>query len=336
MTLRGPAARAVLPWLHAAVAAAREAGSLPAMPALRWIAGRGNATRAPDVDWREWLLAGVDAATAAELRRWPAGPSVAAAAGVGVDAAPGWALAQPVHLLAGMDHVRMAPLADAVPSRAEAEQLAATLREHFTGDAFELLDFIDGAWLVRCDEPVDCRTHDPATLVGCNIHDYLPAGADAARMRSRMNEIQMLLHEHPVNVRRAGTRAAPINGLWLWGFGQVPSLPQPVAAAARWVLRSDDLWLRAFWRVHGGDERAPGAAAEPRPGATLWALAQPPTTEPAEALAEVDSSLLARLARDAQSGTLHGLDLHDGARVHRLDRHSRLRFWRRPAPTDRL
>jgi hypothetical protein len=320
--------RVALPWLHEAVAEARAAGTLPSMAALRWLAGRGNATRAPQGDWRAWLLQGVDGSMPAQLRRWPAGPSLAAAVGAGVDTAPAWAVAQPVHLAVGMDHVRMAPLADAVPTPAEAEQLAATVRLHFAGDVFDLLEYVDGAWLVRCVEPIDCTTHDPAALAGRNIHDYLPAGRDGARMRSRMNELQMVLHEHPVNERRTSTRALPVNALWLWGFGTYTAAPPVLAAARRWVLQTDDLWLRSFWQVHGGDERPLGAAGAQQ-GNALIAMTQLPTGEPGEALAEVDSSLLARLCRAVQARELQGLELHDGLRVHALDRHSHLRIWRR-------
>jgi hypothetical protein len=154
-------------------------------------------------------------------------------------------------------------------------------------------------------------------------------------MRSRMNEIQMVLHEHPVNERRANTRAAPINALWLWGFGRFEAVPTKLVAAGRWTLLADDLWLRAFWQAHGGAERPLGTAGTPD-GNLLVAMSQPPTTEPAEALTEVDSSLLARVCRLVQDGTLHALQVHDGARVHVLDRHSRWRLWRRSAASANL
>jgi hypothetical protein len=328
-----PTLRLALPWLHRAIVEARTSRSLPALDSLSWLVGRGTSAPAPDDDWREWLL-GVDAHALAEFRRWPAGPCLAAATGAGPDSAPAWGVAQPVHLVAGMDHVRLGPLADALPADAEAEQLADTVRAHFAGDVLDLAGYRDHAWLVRCVEAVECTTHDPASVAGLDIHDYLPAGPDGARMRSRMNEIQMVLHEHPVNERRANTRAAAINALWLWGFGRLEAVPAKLAAAARWTLLTDDLWLRAFWQVHGGAERPLGDSGTPH-GDTLVAMTQPPTAEHAEALTEVDSSLLARLCRSLQDGELHELKLHDGARVHTLDRRSRWRLWRRAArPAD--
>lgn len=330
-----PRIRVALPWMHEAIAEARGDGTLPPMPEWCWLAGRGNATRAVEGDWREWLLAGVDATAVAALRRWPAGPTLAAAAGAGARVAAGWAVAQPVHLAAGIDHVRMAPLADATPSPAEAELLAATLRTHFSGDLFDLVDFVDGAWLLRCIEDIECTTHDPASIAGHDIHDHLPAGRDGARVRSLMNEVQMVLHEHPVNERRAGTRALPINALWLWGFGAMNPAPPALPAIDGWTLSTDDLWLRHFWRVHGGAERSLGGART-EPGDALVAVTQRPTPEPAEALAEVDSSLLGRLCRTVQTGDIQQLEVYDGSRVHVLDRHSYLRIWRRPVTPARL
>ena len=326
--------RIALPWLHDAITSARAANSLPPLESLRWLVGRGRTTPASDEDWRAWLLS-VEPELLAEFRRWPAGPCLAAATDADLDSAPAWGIAQPVHLVAGLDHVRLGPVADALPSDAEAEQLAATVRAHFAGDVLDLATYRDHAWLVRCVEPVDCSTHDPAALAGRDIHDYLPAGRDGARVRSRMNEIQMVLHEHPVNERRANTRAAPINAFWLWGFGAAESTPSRLGVIGRWTLLADDLWLRTFWQVHGGAERPLGAAGSPD-GDTLLAMTHPPTTEPAEALTEVDSSLLARVCQSLQDGSLHDVCLHDGARVHALDGHSRWRLWRRPARSENL
>lgn len=334
---RKPVLRVALPWLHDCLAEARRAGLAPdALPALRWLLGRGNATRASSVPWRGWLVAATGSSLLEALDRWRAGPCLAAAAGAGPGAAWGWALAHPVHFAAGMDHVRLAPLADAVPTAGEAEELAATMRAHFAGDAFDLLEFVDGAWLLRWTDTVDCATHDPAAVVGRDVHDFMPSGADGAHVRSVMNEVQMLLHDHPVNERRVRQRQLPVNALWLWGFGTLGKVAEPLDATAGWTLRSDDAWLRAFWRLHGGTEAAAGAAGIVDGGHELIALAQPPTPEPAEALAELDTSLLSRLVRAVQAGALQLLEVHDGARVLTLDAHARLRFWRRPVASEQL
>ena len=78
---------------------------------------------------------------------------------------------------------------------------------------------VDGTWLLRSTSGIDCQSHDPALVAGHNIHDYMPSGPDGALVRSLMNEIQMVLHEHPVNESRARRNEPVINAVWLWGFG---------------------------------------------------------------------------------------------------------------------
>jgi hypothetical protein len=43
--------------------------------------------------------------------------------------------------------------------------------------------------------------------------------------RTRMNEIQMLLHDHPVNQAREARGERAINGLWCWGGGKLLATP---------------------------------------------------------------------------------------------------------------
>ena len=191
------------------------------------------------------------------------------------------------------------------------EQLAPAVRGYFRGRGARDADDLTGDVFVSVTRGVG-------------------SGRDGARLRSRMNEIQMVLHEHPVNARRVDMRAAPINALWLWGFGRLDAAPGRLDAAGRWLLLTDDLWLRAFWQVHGGAER-PLATAGAIEVDALIAMTQPPTTGAAEALAEVESSLFAPLRRSLQDGALQSVHLHDGVRVHVVDRGSRWRFWRRPA-----
>ncbi|HCA27536.1 MAG TPA: phosphoglycerate mutase, partial [Betaproteobacteria bacterium] len=49
-----------------------------------------------------------------------------------------------------------------------------------------------------------------------------PAGQDNAAWRRIGNEIQMLLHAHPVNAAREARGEPVLNNLWLWGGGVLP------------------------------------------------------------------------------------------------------------------
>jgi len=78
--------------------------------------------------------------------------------------------------------------------------------------------------------------------------------ADAMRFRALMNEVQMLLHEHPVNTEREA-RGRQREQLWLWGGG---SLEPPSARPYSVVLAADPL-ARGLARAAGiASGRCPG------------------------------------------------------------------------------
>ena len=166
--------------------------------------------------------------------------------------------------------------------------------------------------------------------MGRNVHDFMPAGRDGARIRSLMNEIQMLLHEHPVNRRRERARLLPVNGWWLWGFGDGVA-DAPGAGISHWRLHSDDRWLRALGHALGSDAGdITTVGSDTLRGDTLIALSQPPAQRVEESLASVDAGLLSMLASSVRAGRMQSLDLLAGSTTLHVDSSARFRFWRRP------
>jgi hypothetical protein len=326
--MTAPRIRLALPWLQQALADAAAGDALPAMPALRWLGGRGRLETADPRPWREWLLEPVGGA--GMLTGWPAGPALANQNGLDWSVPGCWCIAHPVHLAAGLDHLRLAPLAQAAPTGDEADELGALVSSHFGADEVAVVAFVEGAWLLHLARPVECVTQPPDSVVGHDVHGFMPAGRDGARIRSLMNEIQMLLHDHPVNQRRERARQQPVNGWWLWGFGDV--LVNTAKNDARpWQLHCDDPWLRAIWQglgLHPGEVTADAGAT--LRADTLIALSQPTRERPDEALARIDAGLLSALVQGVRNGTLHSVDLLAGSMTVQLGASARLQFWRRP------
>jgi hypothetical protein len=318
MTL--PRLRVAVPWLQSALAAAEASGTLPALDALCWLGGRGQLQTRAAADWRGWLLEPVGGGKV--LAAAPAGPTLAARHGHTVDGAGSWCVAHPVHLAAGLDHVRMSTLDAASPTGEEARALAATIGAHFGAEGPAIVAFVDGAWLLWFNRIVECTTQPPDAVAGHDVHDAMPAGRDGARIRSLMNEIQMLLHDHAVNAQRERARQLPINGWWLWGFG-AHSLATGVNNLG-WSMRSDDPWLRALWR----DAVIPVTTA--LEGDALIAITQPPSPDSGEALASVEAGLLRWLATLVRAGRVKQLELLAGDRELSLTAAARWAFWRRP------
>jgi hypothetical protein len=104
----------------------------------------------------------------------------------------------------------------------EADALVATLNQHFAADGLHFVAPRPQRWYLRLARPPVLTTHGLYQAAGRNVHALLPAGQEAMRWRALLNEVQMLLFEHPVNVAREERGIAPVNSVWLAGGGVLP------------------------------------------------------------------------------------------------------------------
>src|SRR4029453_12685849 len=105
----------------------------------------------------------------------------------------------------------------------DAATLIRMLNSHFTTDGIEFVAVRPDAWFVRAPEIVRLRTRPLAAATGRMLRDLLPTGPDGGTWRRWQNEIQMLLHEHPVNTARERDGKAPANSIWFSDGGTIPS-----------------------------------------------------------------------------------------------------------------
>jgi hypothetical protein len=132
-------------------------------------------------------------------------------------------------------------------SAAEAEQISASLNEHFAGQGMEFFAPHPQRWYVRLDTPPRIRTRTLSQVIGGDVRRVLPTGEDAPRWHQVFNEIQMLLFAHPLNEVREARGALTINSVWLWGNGHV-ALPLQKAYGK---VSSDDVLVEMFAAAAG-------------------------------------------------------------------------------------
>jgi hypothetical protein len=323
--------RVGLPWLADATG---QEGDGRTQAVLDWFLAR--AERSPATSpWREWLLA--DASLGADvLARFPAGPSVRAA-WTGETPIGRWACAGPVHLLAALDHLRLAAPAPLPIGEAESAALVAGLNEQLAGSGFTLHAVPRRGWLCECPEDLECEAPEPAAAVGDNLRNWLPTGRDARRVRAWLNEAQMILHEHPVNAARSARGDPPVNSVWLWGFGRAG---QPSGTVGS-VLVTDDDWLAGLWGLHGGRTVTVvdiNSATVPSwsPAITRIAIAAAPMNRATgDHLSAALRALFDAMRAALETGAVDRVSIHAGTEVLNLDRRARWRFWRRPRPLSR-
>lgn len=161
-----------------------------------------------------------------------------------------WLRADPVHLRVMRDRIVMADSGVLGLSQPEADALALSISAHF-GAAFSLQPLHQSRWYLRFDQVPRLRTTPISIAVGCDIDPLLPEGEDAMLFRTQLNELQMLLFEHPVNQAREARGELPVNSLWLWGGGCLPAVPKPVSSKTATALYSSDVEVRALGRFYG-------------------------------------------------------------------------------------
>lgn len=155
---------------------------------------------------------------------WPVAPLTLTADG-GDPGDAYWLRADPVHLQARRDQLRLADSRLLDVSRQEADELVAALNRHFANDGMTFLAPHPGRWYLRLAHRPDIITHAPGTVGGGNIDAFLPCGKDALHWHRIFNEIQMLLHAHAVNDAREARNEMAVNSVWLWGGGIKTAVP---------------------------------------------------------------------------------------------------------------
>lgn len=247
-----------------------------------------------------------------------------------------WMCADPVHLRIEQDRLVLLDAEFLNPELAEARALVATLNAHFAADGIEFFAPTAQRWYMRMASPASIETSPLDAVLGRDIHSYLPRGQDAMIWHRRVNELQMLLHSHPVNEAREQRGALPINSVWWWGEGQSPDIDPCFS-----TLVGDDAFMRGLAAVTDTpittlpDSAETWLAGEPAAGEHLIAIhslrrpwAYRMAIEWHTALATLEADWIGPLARALRSGQIGELQISVFSTGHRLMRITRPMLWR--------
>jgi hypothetical protein len=289
------------------------------LPTLQTVLARGQRTPCP--------AAGVEAALCEALgierqQDWPVAPITLEADG-GAAGGAYWLRVDPVHLRVMRDRIVLAPeLPVLAPD--EAQALAASIGAHF-GDAPHPL--APQRWYLSFTQAPALTTTPRALAAGRDIQPLLPQGGDAVRVRAWLNEVQMLLHDHPVNLAREARGILPVNALWPWGGGIRPTVrPQALRIACEAPEQRAIAHFTGALRVAPDDPHAALVVVDTLAGPVQagdlsgWR----------DALRQFDAQLANLLHAHAQLSVIdpvRGLACH----ARRLDR---WKFWHRLPPLD--
>ncbi|THF60822.1 hypothetical protein [Pseudothauera rhizosphaerae] len=220
------------------------------LPALERLLGHGRLRTSAPTGADDWLHAAFaldpQQVSAAALRRL--GEEDAGTPSGGAD----WLCADPVGLSFAREHLILADASTLDIAAGEAAALIDALNDTFA-DVGRFEAATPERWYLRPAEPPAARFVPLLQAVGRPVARSLPEGADASRWQRVTSEIQIMLHNHPVNRAREEAGRPLINSLWLWGGGHVPASarsPLPAVQAA-----SPE--VRGLARAAGIDPRTP-------------------------------------------------------------------------------
>ncbi len=228
-----------------------------------------------------------------------------------------WLRADPVQLRVEAGGLRLMSFGDALAlTEFESGELAAAIRPLFHAVGMLFSAPHPARWYVQLarGRPMPDFV-DPESALGA-LEMHMPTGRTrAAEWMRVLNEVQMALHDHPVNRARAKRGEVPVNSIWLWGAGETP---HKVVGAADALVGGDDE-LGALANAAGLSRHAElGEALQgSRAGVLLDARHSSRRRIMEAALAAHGAGDISELV----------LDSEDGTRVsHR--RWHRFRFWR--------
>lgn len=229
----------------------------------------------------------------------------------------GWLSADPAWIQPDLNGARLLACGQMQLSMDDAQALARPLKPVF-GDAGMMLEVSSpDRWHLRL--PRDAQLPDfaaPEQALGADLTQHLPQGAEGRRWRALLTDVQVLLHQHPLNAQRRERGLPPVNSLWLWGGGTLPA-----AVRGEWAgVVGDDLLLGALARRAGVAvlPRHEGNVRRAGPGWLVDLQDLPP--------AEIDAAWWPLLEERASSLPLC-LSFASGERWRHHPLH-RLRFWR--------
>ena len=186
-------------------------------PALAQLLGKGRRQHADTTSVEAWLC---EQFSVERQQDWPVAPYSLLADG-GDPGAHHWLRADPVHLKLEGGRLMLADSGTFSISQHEAERLTDSLNAHFCADGVTFYPLRPDRWYLRCETAPALETTELAAAAGRSIDALLPRGGDAQTWRTRLNDVQMLLHGHAVNDERESAGKLPVNSVWLWGGGSM-------------------------------------------------------------------------------------------------------------------
>jgi hypothetical protein len=258
--------------------------------------------------------------------------------------------ATPLHFFAGIDSVHLHPQGVLQLGDDEQQRLAQEFARVFAGSSWSL-SAIGQRELLLSGPALQASADDPLRLLTRAPDACMARGPDANVLRRLGSEIELWLHEHPLNLERVRRGELPVTGLWLWGAALQaevePGSANAAAACGDWpsarkaplpMLFGRDIYTEACWRLCSQATQPPPQSWEAEPALArsqadrIGLLPLHLELGLAAALLELERLWLAPVIAAVQKRRITTLYCLLADRAYRLTWHHCMRVWRARAP----
>jgi hypothetical protein len=133
-----------------------------------------------------------------------------------------WLRSDPVTLWADMAQVFMTSHGFADLNPYERNEIENCIRTVLMEEGIDLHSNHPERWCIALNKPLEFEFTSLDDALGMDLADALPAHPQAGYWRRILNEIQVALHNCPVNIKRRQSGRQEINSVWFWGGGFLP------------------------------------------------------------------------------------------------------------------
>ena len=242
-----------------------------------------------------------------------------------------WLRTDPVTMWADMAQVFMTCHGFADLDPYEQNEIENCIRTVLVEEGIDLHSDHPERWCIALNEPLQFEFTPLDDALGMDVAEALPDHPEARYWRRILNEIQVALHNCPVNIRRRQSGRQEVNSVWFWGGGFMPeATPHDLIdtvysnhPVTRGLAIINDCRLQK--QNQAGNKKF---SQDGRSVLVDWVPASQFAVEELEQLEALARQLL--VLADQKKATV---TLFDGSGEGRhYDRGARRRFWRRIAP----
>ncbi|NNM60104.1 MAG: hypothetical protein HKM04_09870 [Legionellales bacterium] len=133
-----------------------------------------------------------------------------------------WMHADPVSLTTDQNHAFLTDVVSLTDD--EITELLLDINQFLFSDDCVLFAPQSNQWLLNLPQATGMTTTPLQEVLGSDIAEKLPVGANQIHWRRLFTELQMLLYTHPVNEARRKRQLPTVDALWFWGAGPQCSL----------------------------------------------------------------------------------------------------------------